>query len=46
MNVIPSNTTTCYKIYRDKDYPSHLLLPLIPHTPPELWVQPVEDGEV
>ena len=29
MNVIPSNTTTSYKIYRDNNHPSYLLLPLI-----------------
>lgn len=46
MNVIPSNTTTSYKIYRDGTHASYLLLPLIPFTPPELWVQPVEDVEL
>ena len=29
MNVIPSNTTTSYKIYRDNNHLSYLLLPLI-----------------
>lgn len=39
---IPSANTICYKIYRDKDYPSHILLPFIPSTPPENWLQPIE----
>ncbi|MFA5514256.1 MAG: CocE/NonD family hydrolase [Sphaerochaetaceae bacterium] len=43
MNVIPSSKTITYKIYRDKDYPSHILLPLIPYTPKENWVQPLGD---
>lgn len=46
MNVIPTNRTTSYKVYRDADHPSYVLLPLIPDTPPENWVQPVEDGPV
>jgi hypothetical protein len=43
MNVVPSSRTITYKVYRDKGHPSHLLLPLIPHTPKENWVQPLED---
>ncbi|MEG2204574.1 MAG: CocE/NonD family hydrolase, partial [Oscillospiraceae bacterium] len=43
MNVMPTNTTTSYKIYRDKAHPSYVLLPLIPNTPPENWLQPIED---
>lgn len=43
MGVIPSNTTTGYKIYRDKNHPSYILMPEIPYTPAELWVQPIED---
>lgn len=43
MNVIPSAKTIAYRIYRDKDHPSHLVMPLIPHTPPENWLQPVQD---
>ena len=44
MNVIPSNTTTSYKIYRDNNHPSYLLLPTIPYTDPEQWVQPFESS--
>ncbi len=29
---LPSSRTTLHKIYRDKKYPSHLLLPVIPKT--------------
>jgi len=36
--LIPSATQTIYKIYRDTKYPSHLLLPVIPETPSELWL--------
>ncbi|GAQ25818.1 CocE/NonD family hydrolase [Tepidanaerobacter syntrophicus] len=43
MNVIPSNATTSYKIYRDSDHPSYILLPEIPYTPSDLWLQPIED---
>lgn len=43
MNVILSNTTTGYKIYRDHNHPSYVLLPLIPSTPAENWVQPFTD---
>ena len=44
MNVVPSNTTTSYKIYRDNNHPSYLLLPIVPYTDPEQWVQPIEDS--
>lgn len=43
MGPIPSATTVNYKIYRDKDYPSYLLLPLIPSTSSEQWLQPIDD---
>lgn len=43
MNVIPTNTTTSYKIYRDNNRPSYLLLPVIPYTPTENWLQPIEE---
>jgi len=43
---IPSSDTICYKIYRDKDYPSHILMPYIPETPSELWLQAIVDDEV
>jgi predicted acyl esterase len=29
---LPSSKTTCHRIYRDKKYPSHLVLPIIPKT--------------
>lgn len=44
MNVIPSNTTTSYKIHRDNNHPSYLLLPTIPYTDPEQWVQLFESS--
>lgn len=44
MDVIPSNTTISYKIYRDNNHPSYLLLPTIPYTDPEQWVQPFESS--
>ena len=46
MNVVPSNATISYKIYRDRDHPSYLLLPVIPATPEENWVQPLPDDTV
>lgn len=45
MNVIPSSLTTSYKIYRDHNHPSYVLLPTIPHTPAENWVQTFEDTD-
>ena len=45
MNVIPRNVTTSYKIYRDNHHPSYLLLPMVPYTPPENWVQPFSDTD-
>ena len=45
MNVIPSSTTTGYKIYRDNNHPSYVLLPLVPYTPAENWVQPFSDTD-
>lgn len=39
MNIVPSSNTISYKIYRDKNHPSYILMPCIPHTPDELWVQ-------
>jgi len=35
---MPFPWTTCYKIYHDEDHPSHLFLPVIPETPPDLWI--------
>lgn len=43
---IPSADTINYKIYRDKDYPSHILLPYIPETPGELWLQPMLEDDI
>jgi hypothetical protein len=40
---IPSANTINYKIYRDKDYPSYILMPFIPSTNPEQWLQPFDD---
>ncbi|MGL4737942.1 MAG: hypothetical protein ACRCW2_10850 [Cellulosilyticaceae bacterium] len=42
MGPIPSGTTINYKIYRDAEYPSYLLLPYIPQTPGDLWLQTIE----
>ncbi|MBL8965952.1 MAG: hypothetical protein JNG85_03020, partial [Spirochaetaceae bacterium] len=42
MGPLPSATTINYKIYRDKDYPSYVLLPLIPATPGDQWLQSFE----
>lgn len=41
---IPSANTINYKIYRDADYPSHILLPYIPYTPGENWLQAIDEG--
>ncbi|MCK8060628.1 MULTISPECIES: CocE/NonD family hydrolase [unclassified Fusibacter] len=38
---IPSANTINYKIFRDADYPSYILLPVIPETPSENWLQPI-----
>ena len=43
---IPSCNTINYKIYRDKDHPSYLLMPYIPYTPQENWLQPIYDDDV
>jgi len=43
MNFIPSANTINYRIYRDRDRPSYLLLPFIPATPGEQWLQGFED---
>ncbi|MFA7671198.1 MAG: CocE/NonD family hydrolase [Sphaerochaetaceae bacterium] len=44
MGFIPSSTTINYKIYRDKDYPSYLLLPSIPFSDSEQWLRPLVGG--
>ena len=45
MNVIPSSTTTGYKIYRDINHPSYVLLPLVPYTRAEICVLPFSDSD-
>jgi predicted acyl esterase len=44
MGFIPSASTINYRIYRDKDCKSYVLLPLIPATPGEQWLQPVDEN--
>lgn len=44
MGMIPSAKTINYKIYRDKDHPSYILLPYVPDTPREQWLQPIDEG--
>lgn len=43
---IPSCNTINYKIYRDKDYPSYILMPYIPTTPGENWLQGICDDDI
>lgn len=43
---IPSASTINYKIYRDKDYQSHILMPYIPETNGELWLQPIITNDI
>lgn len=45
MHFIPSCDTINYKIYRDNDYPSYILMPEVPFTPGEQWLQSVTGGE-
>jgi len=42
---LPSAQEIQYKFYRDAKYRSHLLLPVIPETDPELWLQPLSEEE-
>ncbi len=42
----PSANTISYKIYRDKDYPSHILMPYIPYTPQENWLQGICEDDI
>jgi predicted acyl esterase len=42
MGPLPSSVSICYRIHRDADHPSHLLVPYIPETPAEQWVRPFE----
>lgn len=41
---IPSADTISYKIYRDKDYPSYCLMPLVPYSEAEQWLQPIDSN--
>jgi predicted acyl esterase len=41
---MPSSRPTVYRIYRDAKYQSYLLVPIIPQTPKELWIDGVELG--
>lgn len=41
MGPIPSARPTHYRIYRDAMHQSYLLMPLIPKTPQDLWLQPL-----
>ncbi|MBW2609108.1 MAG: CocE/NonD family hydrolase [Deltaproteobacteria bacterium] len=41
MVFIPNSKLIQYKFYRDAKFQSHLLLPVIPETDEELWLQPV-----
>ena len=39
IGLMPSPWVTAYKIFHDEKHPSHLLLPVIPETPEELWIE-------
>jgi len=41
MGPLQQMRTVAYKIYRDADYPSHVLMPFVPATPKEQWLQPL-----
>jgi hypothetical protein len=38
---LPSADTICYKIYRDAKYQSYLLMPLVPFSAQDQWLQPI-----
>jgi predicted acyl esterase len=38
IGLMPSPWVTTYKIFHDEKHPSHLLLPIIPDTPEDLWL--------
>ena len=42
IGLMPSPWVTAYRIFHDEEHPSHLLLPVIPETPEELWVEGTE----
>ncbi len=46
LGYVPNSNTINYKIYRDQQYPSHLLMPYIPSTPEEAWLQPLVDDDI
>jgi hypothetical protein len=41
MGPVPSADTISYKIYRDAQYQSYLLMPLVPFSPQDQWLQPI-----
>ncbi|MCX7022988.1 MAG: CocE/NonD family hydrolase [Spirochaetes bacterium] len=43
MGPIPSASTINYRVYRDRDFQSYILLPFIPGTPGEQWLQPLDE---
>ena len=45
MGFIPSADTVQYKIYRDKDYPSYLLMPHIPYSSKDQWLKPINEND-
>lgn len=46
LGYVPNGNTISYRIYRDKDYPSHLLLPFIPNSDPDDYLQPIVDDDI
>ena len=46
LGYVPSANTINYKIYRDKDYPSHILLPLITESSEDSWLEPLVDDDI
>jgi len=38
MGHLPGGRSTRYRIFRDQEHPSHLLVPMIPETPEDLWI--------
>jgi predicted acyl esterase len=46
LGYVPSANTVSYKIYRDKDHASHLLMPHITDSPEDSWLQPLVDDDV
>jgi len=44
MGPIPSASTINYKIYRDRDHRSHILLPHVPNSPADSWLQGIGES--